>query len=207
MIKVLLVDDHAIMIDGLKSMLSVRDDLTIAATAASGGFALAYLTSEQVDLMITDYSMPDIDGLELVRKAKSQFPHLKIIMLSMHDEPAIINSVMKAGLDAYILKKYALEELSHAIDAIQTGRQYWSPEVTRVLLNSGKTGNLQNNELTERELEILQLLTQEMTSRQIAEKLFISERTVETHRKNLLRKTQCTSTIGLIKYAYQYKLI
>lgn len=207
MTKVLLVDDHAIMIDGLKSMLSTRTDLSVTATASSAGFALAYLAKDQVDLMITDYSMPDIDGLELVKRSKSQFPDLKIIMLSMHDEPAIINAVMKAGLDAYILKKYALEELSHAIDAIQAGRQYWSPEVTRVLLDAGKSSTLQTNELTEREMEILALLTQELNSRQIAEKLFISERTVETHRKNLLRKTECATTIGLIKYAYQHKLI
>ncbi|RZM27879.1 MAG: response regulator transcription factor [Pedobacter sp.] len=207
MTKVLLVDDHAIMIDGLKSMLSTRTDLNVTATASSAGFALAYLAQDHVDLMITDYSMPDIDGLELVKRAKSQFPDLKIIMLSMHDEPAIINAVMKAGLDAYILKKYALEELSHAIDAIQSGRQYWSPEVTRVLLDAGKSGSLQTNELTEREMEILALLTQELNSRQIAEKLFISERTVETHRKNLLRKTNCATTIGLIKYAYLHKLI
>lgn len=207
MTKVLLVDDHAIMIDGLKSLLSVRTDLTVTATAPSAGFALAYLASENIDLMITDYSMPDMDGLELVKRARLQYPGLKIIMLSMHDEPALINAVMKAGLDAYILKKYALKELSYAIDAIKAERQYWSPEVTRVLLNAGKTETSSNNELTDRELEILKLLTQELNSRQIAEKLFISERTVETHRKNLLRKTQCATTIGLIKYAYQHKLI
>src|SRR5690606_7932223 len=108
MTKVLLVDDHAIMIDGLKSLLSVRTDLTVTATAPSAGFALAYLASENIDLMITDYSMPDMDGLELVKRARLQYPGLKIIMLSMHDEPALINAVMKAGLDAYILKKYAL---------------------------------------------------------------------------------------------------
>ena len=128
-------------------------------------------------------------------------------MLSMHDDPAVINAVMKAGVDAYILKKYPLDELFEAINAIQSGRQYWSPEVTKVLLGAKSDWAVKNGDLTARELEVLTLLTQELNSRQIAEKLFISERTVETHRKNLLRKTQCNTTVGLIKYAYQYKLV
>src|SRR5690606_33695913 len=119
-------------------------------------------------------------------KAKAIAPALKIIMLSMHDETPIIRSIIAAGADAYVLKKYARQELFHAIDAVQSGRQYWSVEVTKALLSKHSLDAAGEPELTDRELEVLMLIVQEQTSKQIAGRLFISERTVETHRKNLL---------------------
>ncbi|MFB2119121.1 response regulator [Parapedobacter sp. 2B3] len=206
--KILLVDDHVILIDGLTSLLQSKPDVEVAAVTSSANFALAYLTKEPFDLLITDYSMPDMDGLTLVQRAKALRPLLKIIVLTMHDETPIIRSVMAAGVDAYVLKKYARQELFHAIDAVVSGRQYWSQEVTKALLHAHNidTGNIAVD-LTDRELEVLRLIVQEQTSKQIADQLFISDRTVETHRKNLLRKTGSNNTIGLIKYAYQHKLL
>lgn len=207
MMKILLVDDHAIVSDGLQALLQVVDGLEIVNKLASGDFALAYLKQHEVDLLITDYSMPDMDGLTLVKKARQIKPELKIIVLSMHDEVVIIREMLSAGVDGYVLKKYAQQELVNAIEMVINGKQYWSAEVNKALLSSLLPQEMPENQITERELEVLRLLAQELTSKQIADKLFISERTVETHRKNLMRKTGANNGIGLMRYAYSKKLL
>ena len=204
--KLLLVDDHAIVTDGLQMLLQNEEGFTIVEKLTSGNFALAYLKQNEIDLMITDYSMPDMDGLVLVKQAKALKPNLKIIVLSMHDEAAMIKDMLSAGVDGYVLKKYAQQELLNAVHAVANGRQFWSGEVNRALLSSLQS-QANENQPTERELEVLGLLAQEFTSKQIAEKLFISERTVETHRKNLMRKTGANNAIGLVRYAYAHRLI
>ena len=134
--KILLVDDHAIVSDGLQALLQVVEDLEVVSKLTSGDFALAYLKQHEVDLLITDYSMPDMDGVTLVKKAKQIKPELKIIVLSMHDEVVIIREMLSAGVDGYVLKKYAQQELVNAIKMVSDGRQYWSAEVNRALLSS-----------------------------------------------------------------------
>lgn len=203
----LLVDDHALVIDGLSALLSTNPDVTILATATSANFALSYLRKQRFDLLITDYNMPDMSGLTLIQRAKTIQPTLQIIVLSMHDEPHLVREIMIAGVDAYILKKYACQELYLALQAVRQDRQYWSTEVTKALIRLNKDNSVVNTELTEREMDVLKLLALEHTSKQIAEKLFISERTVETHRKNLLRKTGSTNTIGLVKYALSKNIV
>jgi len=205
--KVLLVDDHAIVSDGLQALLQIVDGVEIVNKLTSGDFVLAYLKQHLVDLMITDYAMPDMDGLTLVKKAKQIKPDLKIIVLSMHDEVVMIREMLSAGVDGYVLKKYAQQELVNAIEMVRNGSQYWSAEVNRALLSFLLPQETQQNQITERELEVLRLLAQELTSKQIADKLFISERTVETHRKNLMRKTGANNGIGLMRYAYGKKLL
>ncbi|WP_423148351.1 response regulator [Rubrolithibacter danxiaensis] len=204
--RILIVDDHGIMLDGIELLLKQNKDLEIIAKTINANYALAYLRSEKVDLLITDYNMPEMSGLQLLKQAKKIHPGLKIIFLSMHDEQVIVQEVIQAGADGYILKKYAYQEIIQAIDVIKSGGQYWSPEIRKVMLSAlRKEDSLV--ELTDREMDILRLLVKELTSKEIAEKLFISERTIETHRKNLLRKTNSKSTVGLIKYAYTYKLV
>lgn len=205
--KILLVDDHAIVADGLQALLQAEKDFTVVEKLTSGNFALAYLKQHPVDLMITDYSMPEMDGVTLVNKAKQINPDLKIIVLSMHDDASIIREMLSAGVDGYVLKKYAQQELVNAIETVQHGKQYWSSEVNKVLLSAILPQDTSSNHITERELDVLRLLAQELTSRQIADKLFISERTVETHRKNLMRKTGANNVIGLMHYAYSNKLL
>lgn len=202
--KVLLVDDHAIVLDGLDALLKTSSEFKVT-KASVGEFALSYLRSDSFNIMITDYSMPDMDGLSLVKKAKQVSPATKIIMLSMHDDAHVIREAVSAGLDGYILKKYAQQELLQAIEVVSKGGQYWSREVTTALLNNNKL-DAPADSLTEREIEVLKLLVQELNNREIAERLFISERTVETHRKNLMRKTNATNTVGLVKYAYAHRL-
>ncbi len=203
--KILLIDDHAIMLDGIEALLRDEPSLEITAKIANGNMALSYLKVNEIDLIITDYSMPDMDGLTLVRLAKAQSPQTRIIMLSMHDEPNIIRNVMSAGLDGYILKRYARKELIQAINVVLSGGHYWSKEVSSALLKVAPARH--NTNLTEREIEVLRLIVEELNSREIAERLFISERTVETHRKNLMRKANASNTVGLVKYAYTHKLV
>lgn len=205
--KILLVDDHAIVSDGLEAILKVVDGFEIVNKLTSGDFALAYLKQHEVDLVITDYSMPDMDGLTLVKKAKLIKPDIKIIVLSMHDEAPMIREMLAAGVDGYVLKKYAQQEIVNAIETVHNGRKYFSNEVNKALLSALLPQELSENSVTERELEVLKLLAEELTSKQIAEKLFISERTVETHRKNLMRKTGANNAIGLVRYAYAKKLL
>jgi DNA-binding NarL/FixJ family response regulator len=156
--------------------------------------------------MITDYSMPDMDGLVLVKKAKEINPNLKVIILTMHDEPVKVQEMVALNVDAYVLKKYAQQELKTAYEVVKNGGKFWSNEVSEILVRGL---GIQTEELilTDREIDVLKLIMKEKNSREIAEILFISERTVETHRKNMIRKTDSHSTVGLIKYAYQHGLI
>ena len=204
-LRILLVDDHAIVMDGIAALLSGVKGVTVAGKAGDGHEALALLERVPVDILITDHSMEGMDGLMLVRTVKKQYPHVKIIVLTMHDEPAIVNEVLRAGVDSYILKKYTHSELHMALEVIKEGGQFWSPEVNKILLR--RVQPEANVQITDRELEVLKLLVNELSSREIAEKLFISERTVETHRKNLLRKTGSSNVVGLIKYAHTHGLV
>ena len=204
--KILIVDDHGIVLDGIEMLLQQKTELEVIAKTVNANYGLSYLRTEKVDILITDYNMPEMSGLQLLKQAKKIQPALKVIFLSMHDDQNIVQDVIMAGADAYILKKYAFQEIIQAIEIIKKGGQYYSPEIHKVLINSLKNDECEI-ELTEREIDILKLLVQEMTSKEIADKLFISERTIETHRKNMLRKTNSKNTIGLVKYAYANKLL
>lgn len=207
MTRVLIVDDHAIMLDGLEALLGKQDDVKIVAKTTNANYALAYFRKEEIDVLITDYSMPGMSGAALIREAKKINPQVKAIVLSMHDESHLVQDIIFAGADGYILKKYAQQEIIQAIRIVIDGGQYWSPEINQVLIRGLRKQNEANPELSEREIEVLKLLILEMTTKEVAQKLFISERTIETHRKNLLRKTNSKNTVGLIKYAYLNNII
>lgn len=204
--KILLVDDHTILLDGVKSLLSQEDDLEVVGQAGSAEAALEFLKKQDVDLIITDYSMPGMDGLSLLNTVKRIAPNTKIILLSMHDEVHLVKEILKAGVNGYILKKDTHKELLNAIHDVNNGKVYLSSDVNKMLitnLNHPEEGKL----LTDREREILKLIAKEYTNKNIAEELFISERTVETHRKNIFKKTGTNSLVGLIKFAYANNLI
>lgn len=204
--KILLVDDHTILLDGVKSLLSKEEGLQVVGQAGSAEAALEFLKKQDVDLIITDYSMPGMDGLSLLNTVKRIAPNTRIILLSMHDEVHLVKEILKAGVNGYILKKDTHKELLNAIHDVTNGKVYLSSDVNKMLitnLNNPDEGKL----LTDREREILKLIAREYTNKNIAEELFISERTVETHRKNIFKKTGTNSLVGLIKFAYANNLI
>jgi len=204
--KIFLTDDHAMLLGGLAKIISAEDDLEVVGTAKSVQETLDKLTRVRTDLLITDYNLPDSDGLALVQVVKRKYPKMKIIVLSMHDEGHLIKEILKEDVDGYILKKDSHNELIYAIRQVATGKIYLSNDVNSMLIK-GLHGNEEQKLLTAREREILKLIAKEYTNKQIAEELFISERTVETHRKNIFRKTGTNNLVGLIKFAYANNLI
>jgi len=205
-VRVYLVDDHTILLDGVRSLLHSTEEYEVVGSAANAEDALKYLQNNPVDVLISDYSLPGMDGLGLVRVLQRIKPELKIIIMSMHDEAHLVKEILKEGIKGYLLKKDSQKELLSALEQVRNGRVYLSNEINSLLIE-----NLQNPDegklLTEREREILKLIAKEYTNRDIAEELFISERTVETHRKNIFRKTKTNSLVGLIKFAYANNLI
>jgi len=204
--KLFLTDDHEMLLGGLIKILSAEENLEVVGTAGTVRDTLDALTHKHVDLLITDYNLPDDDGLSLVRRVKQKYPELKIIVLSMHDEAHLIKEILKEGIDGYILKKDSHQELVNAVRAVKNGKVYLSSDVNAMLMK-GLHGGEEQKLLTDREREILKLIAREYTNKQMAEELFISERTVETHRKNIFRKTGTNNLVGLIKYAYANNLI
>lgn len=204
--KIFLTDDHAVLIGGLTKIIEAEPELEVVGTAMTVKDTIDALTHTQVDLLITDYNLPDDDGLTLVRKVKRKYPTIKIIVLSMHEEAHLVKEILKEGINGYVMKKDSHTDLVDAIYATKTDKAYLSSEINSILIK-GLNGEEDQRLLTEREREILKLISREFTNKQIAEELFISERTVETHRKNIFRKTSTNNLVGLIKFAYANNLI
>lgn len=204
--KVTLIDDHPILLNGLVSILNSSGQIEITGTGGSAIEAIELLEQKLPDIFLCDYNLPDETGLTLVKKLRIKYPFLKIIILSMHNEPYLVKELLKENIQGYILKKDTKEELLAALDAVHAGKMYFSHEINTMLLKSLSNPD-EEKLLTTRELEILNLIAQEYTNKQISDKLFISERTVETHRKNIFRKTKTNSLVGLIRFAYANNLI
>jgi two-component system nitrate/nitrite response regulator NarL len=203
---ILLVDDHRILLDGVRNLLLSSPDFEVKDTATSGRNALQLMKSNEYDILVTDYELPELTGLELIRAAKSVLPDMKIVVLSMHDDPSIVKELLRAGVNGYILKKDTHKTLVDALHKVVANRRFLSDEISDLLIQMADEPE-EKGVLTTREVEILRLVAKEYSSRQIAEILFISERTVETHRKNILKKSGASNLVGLIKYAYANNLI
>lgn len=203
------VDDHQIVIDGLQSLLRDEPQFRFAFATNEPGEVLEKLRAEPVDVLLTDVMMPGMAGNVLASVVRQQYPDIKILALSMSGEGQLVSDMIEeASISGYVLKNIGKEELVHAIEKIAGGGIYFSEEVLQELQRTRR--RRQENDaahLTAREVEIIHLIEKELSNKQIAEQLFISERTVETHRKNIFRKTNTNSVLGLIKYAYEHKLI
>jgi len=207
-IKILLVDDHQMLLDGIKSLLRNEDWLTVLAEATSGEKALEVISNGGVDMVITDINMPGMTGVELAREIKRTYPKIKILTLSMYSERSKIKEMHEAGVEGYLLKNTGKEELLDGIKKICQGENYYSAEI-RTQVNAILNEELdQGGELlTRREREIIKMIAKELTNSEIGEQLFISERTVETHRKNIFRKTGVKSVVGLLNYSYEHGIL
>lgn len=201
-ISLYLIDDHQMLIDGLKAILKNEPSIEII-----GECTLPLLAFEQIQMLkprivLVDINMPEMNGAELVRKLRPRMNETDFIALSMYGERANIKEMLQAGVKGYILKNTGREELIRAIISVNEGREFFSEEVAAVIGSSPVHDEALNTvNLTEREIDIIECIAKEMTNAEMAKALFISERTVETHRKNIFRKTGTRSVLGLVKFA------
>jgi two-component system, NarL family, nitrate/nitrite response regulator NarL len=204
-----IVDDHQIVIDGLTSLLKGHSNIEFAFATTEPETVTAQITRTPIDILLTDVMMPNLPGNQLARLVKQKHPQVKIMALSMSGQGDLVNEMIEnADISGYVLKNIGKTELINAIEKIAGGGIYFSEEVIDELQKtSQRKKQKEDAHLTAREIEIIRLIEKEYNNKQIAETLFISERTVETHRKNIFRKTDTASVIGLVKYAYEHKLI
>lgn len=204
-----IVDDHQIVIDGLKSLLHGHEQFVVVHETIDPASVCGLLEKKPVDILLTDIMMPGMNGMELAKAVRKQFPEIKILALSMSGQGDMVNQMIEdSDIAGYVLKNIGKQDLVAALEKIAGGGIYFSDEVIQEMTKASeiKKETYEVN-LTAREIEIIQLIEKEYSNKKIADTLFLSERTVETHRKNIFRKTSTNSVIGLIKYAYEHKLI
>ncbi|RZL47785.1 MAG: response regulator transcription factor [Pedobacter sp.] len=201
-----IVDDHQLVVDGLRSLLNNEENYAIVGFSNKPKEVMQMLDELKVNILLTDINMPEMSGVELTRNIKKKYPNIKVLALSMFGERQVIKEMIDAGISGYILKNTGKQELLEALEKIAKGQTFFGDEVTKELMKSFKNSD-EVSHLTNREIEIIRLIECEHSNKKIADMLFISERTVETHRKNIFRKTGTQSIVGLLKYAYEHKII
>lgn len=204
-INILLVDDHSMVIEGMKSILAQIPLVEVSAAAGSAFEALAALNENVVDVAFVDINLPDINGIELCNKIKKEFPAVHVLGLSTFNQRSYVSEMIKNGASGYLLKSADKEEIREAIISVMQGKMYFSANI-----NNAKAETIDENEiptLTRREKEILQMIAEGLTNNEIAQKLFISLYTVDTHRKNLLTKFEVNNTALLIKLAAKFGIV
>lgn len=209
MINIVLVDDHQIVRDGLKLLLSGQEDFNIVAEGKDGNEAIFLVQKFFPDILISDISMPKMNGLEAVEAVKKESPNTKILFLSMFDKEEYVTRAVKLGASGYLLKDSGKEEMIKAIRKIAEGEKYFSSDISGVLVNHMINGNLSNPEasfendfnLTKREIQILKKIVDGWSNKQIAEDADISVRTIETHRLNIMKKMKVNNAADLVRKA------
>lgn len=214
-IKLILADDHKLVRDGLKRMLSQQDEIDLVGEAENGHEVLKILEEQEADIVLSDLNMPKMDGLELTEVVVKKYPKSKVIILTMLDEPHYIKKLMSSGADGYLFKNSGVEEVVEAIKKVHNDETFMSDEVTDKLAQyviKRKSANPEKSkfglkvELSGRELEVLELIIKEYSNQEIAEKLYISVRTVDAHKRNLIEKTGSRNLAGLVMYAIAHEL-
>jgi len=214
-IKVIITDDHKIIRVGLRGLLDRETDIEVVGEAEGAEDTLQLLAKIPVDVILMDIDLGESDGIQATRRVKEQYPNICVLGLTMHEESDYIIKMLEAGASGYLLKNAGREELLTAIHTVAKGDSYFSQKVSATLLQAithPKTAPADQKKhfqtpLSEREIEVLRLIAQEYSNGEIAEKLFISIRTVDTHRRNLLEKLQVKNTVGLVKYALDKGII
>ncbi len=223
-VKTILADDHRIFVEGLKTVLKRSSDLHfhVVGVAHGGKEALEKISDTRADLLILDLHLPQKDGLAIIKSIRAKKIPIRILVLTSYETPRIVKSAIKAGADGYILKNRKVDELFDAVDSLMDGKAFLGDGI--MLHPNGKHADGEKNKyhrlgepfedafvkkhsLTKREMEILRLITQAMSNKEIARELFISDQTVGVHRKNIMRKLGVSNTAGLIRVAYDYSLV
>jgi two-component system response regulator NreC len=209
-IKILIADDHPLIAEGIKNTFHNQEDFQVLAVVNNGKEAIDFIEQHLVDIALLDINMPIMDGIECAKKITSDFKDVKVAMLSMYQESSIIKSLIDIGVKGYMLKTIPSDELLLAIKNIYKGKEYFNTDVTKALLSDDsstfhkyKKKSPLVEELTTREKEIIKYISQGLTNIQIGEKLFISPRTVDTHRTNIMRKIDVHNVASLIRFAFQ----
>lgn len=208
-LRILIADDHQLLLDGISSLISDEKEVVVAATATSGYQAIDLVETMDFDICLLDISMPGLDGIATARIIRQRKPDIRIIMLTTYTDKEIVEELIDIGVSGYMLKNCTKKELLEAFEKVCAGGLYFSPEVEAVIMQESRKEKTRpaNIVITNREREILELLSKEYTNEKIAAALSISYRTVETHRKNLMHKTRSHNLAGLLKYAYSHKLL
>lgn len=204
--KILIADDHKLFLDGLNMLLRNQPNFIIEGMAYNGAEVLESLKSNKYDMVITDLNMPGMGGVELVKSIKEQFPQVKLLVITMNDDREIVTEILLAEAEGYLLKNSGKEQLLNAINNILGGKTHYEHEVINLMLDRVRKTTQTNNFnalLSTREKEVLDLIMQEFTSKEIAEQLFISKQTVDSHRINIMQKTGAKTLVGLIKMVVQ----
>jgi DNA-binding NarL/FixJ family response regulator len=206
-IRIIIADDHPLVRDGLKSFLQKTPGFKVVSEAEDGLQLLKQVAEHQPDVAIVDITMPYLNGLEALQRLHQDFPQVKLIVLTMHEESEYIKKSLSSGAKAYLLKNAAPQELQAAIQTVMKGGKYFNPTVSGIVLEDLANPDPEEEALTPREKEVLKLVCQGMSNYQIASELFISIRTVEKHRVNVLRKMQAVNTADLVRKSIEKGLI
>jgi two-component system nitrate/nitrite response regulator NarL len=204
-INILIVDDHPMVLEGMKALLSNLDYITVTGTATNAFEAMEKLKSLPVDIVIVDINLPEVSGIDLTEKIKKEYPSIKVLAMSTFKERSYISQMIKNGASGYLVKSASKEEIEAAILSANEGKLYLSLDINAIDLNSEITTDVPV--VSRREKEVLQLIVDGLTNPQIAEKLFISLHTVDSHRKNLLAKFNVNNTASLIRVAIKNNLV
>ncbi len=214
MIKILIADDHTMFVDGIESILRNETDVELVAKCYDGNSVFNLLKENDIDVLLLDVNLPDISGIDVCKRLRKEYPKLRVLALSMYNEESFISEILKNGASGYILKNTGRAELMKAIQLVHEGQTYFSDAVTQTIMKSMVKGNDSSNKkkkefpkISRREKEVLQLIIEEFTTQEIANQLFISLKTVESHRSNLLAKLNVRNTAGLVRLTIENNLL
>jgi two-component system NarL family response regulator len=209
-IRVLIADDHALMREGLAAILETEPDIEVIGEAASGREAIDMARELEPDVILMDVAMPDVNGVEATRQIRERNESIKVLALSSHNDSRFIAAILRAGASGYVLKGNAFQELRKGLMAVQQGKTYLCPGVSEVaaeiIRESGSPSDSVYERLGAREREVLQLLAEGLSSAEIGKRLHISPSTVETHRRNIMRKLDLHNAVELTRYAIRHGL-
>ncbi|MFY0600197.1 MAG: response regulator transcription factor [Cyclobacteriaceae bacterium] len=211
-IKVLISDDHQIVLDGFKLLLSQQEFIEIVGEALDGEEVIEKVKkAEELDIVILDINVPKKDGIEVTKELKTTYPEIKILVVTMYNRKEFIKNLMEAGVDGYVLKNSGKAELIAAIESLAKGEPYYGKDITRTIIKSYQKNKVFDSpleiDITEREKEIIRLISEGLNTSQIAERLFLSGHTVNTHRKNILSKLNVKNSAGVIRFGIQTGII
>ncbi len=215
-IKVHIADDHQILIDGVKAVLNIEPDIEVVGFSLNGIEVLDWFKNNNADVLILDINMPELDGIEVLKKIKKNKNVPEIIILSSYDDVKLVKEVLNMGAKGFVPKKSAGEHIVNAVYKVAEGNQYFTDDVKEKMMQTLLNGQVKNegsqdgvliSSLTKREVQVLKLVAQQYSTREIAEELHISESTVETHRKNLMKKVKVKNSVGLAIFALKNEVV